>query len=83
MEEHECINVKNVCEVCKTPMVGHLTLERHQEIVKKNEAWWHEFRINREAERKLQELHRVAIGCKLDQSDRSVDSERRYVEVIE
>ena len=73
MEEHECINVKNVCEVCKTPMVGHLTLERHQEIVEKNEAWWHEFRQKRGSSN-------VAIGCNLDPDDKSVDAERRYVE---
>lgn len=56
--------------------VGHLTLEQHQEIVEKNNAWWAEFRMNRESSN-------VAIGCKLDPSDKSPDAERRYVEVEE
>ena len=76
IEEHECNNVDGFCGVCEIPMVGHLTLDEHQEIVEKNNAWWIEFRINHEP-------ITVAIGCKLDPSDKSEDAERRYVEVEE
>ena len=76
-KQGNCRNVDGFCEVCDTPMVGHLTLEEHQMIVKKNEAWWHEFRINRDK----QPGYSVAIGCKLDPKfNRSIDAERRYVE---
>ena len=75
-KQGNCRNVDGFCEVCDTPMVGHLTLEEHQMIVRKNEAWWHEFRQNRESSN-------VAIGCNLDPNDKSADAPRRYKEVEE
>jgi hypothetical protein len=78
IEEHECNNVDGLCGVCKTPMVGHLTLERHQEIVEKNKAWWHEFRQNRDESLKNLFSNGIVIGCKIDSNDKSFDAKRRY-----
>ena len=69
--------------------VGHLTLEQHQEIVEKNIAWWaaraEQKKLDKAGFEGLDEMFgtHVAIGCKLDPSDKSPDAERRYVEVEE
>jgi len=82
--QSNCKNVSGFCEICDTPMVGHLMLVEHQMIVRKNEVWWHEFRMNRDSsgDDNITETN-IAIGCKLDPSDKSIDAERRYVEVKE
>ena len=89
MEKHECNNVDGFCGVCEIPMVGHLTLEQHQEIVVKNNAWWaaraEQKKLDKAGFEGLDEMFgtHVAIGCKLDPSDKSTDAKRRYVEVKE
>ena len=59
-------------------MVGHLTLERHREIVEKNKR---EFLAGlKPIEKTPENPNGGAVGCNLDPNDKSADAPRRYFE---